>query len=130
MYSIERTTYGFRLTFGGKIPKAEMAAWVGESTAALAGVVDKFGVFVDMRELQVLDADAQAEMKKGQVAYKTAGMERSVVILANPVVTMQFKRIARETGIDAWERYLDASSTPTWEQVGVAWVERGVDPGK
>ncbi len=41
---------------------------------------------------------------------------------------MQFKRIARETGIDQWERYINASATPNWEQVGIDWLTRAADP--
>jgi len=34
-------------------------------------------------------------------------MVRSVVILANTITKLQFKRIAQETGIYQWERYID-----------------------
>ena len=128
MYRIDKTPYGFRLTFAGKMDRAEMAKWVAEAKSKLKGVTGKFGVFVDMRTLGLLDQDAQAEMKHGQVAFKAAGMQRSVVILANALLTMQFRRIGKETGIDAWERYIDASATPNFEQTGVAWLERGVEP--
>ena len=56
---------------------------------------------------------------------KQKGMERSAVILANATVTLQFKRIARETGIDAWERYVDASSVPDFETAAVDWITKG-----
>jgi hypothetical protein len=43
---------------------------------------------------------------------------------------MQFKRIAKQTGIYAFERYLDASKTPGYEKIGIAWIQNGVDPDK
>ena len=46
-------------------------------------------------------------MQEGQKLFKNAGMERSVVILSTAMVTMQFKRIAKETGIYEWERYIE-----------------------
>ena len=130
MYKIERAPYGIRLTFGGFIENAEMERWVEESTSVLAAQQGGFGVFVDMRTLKPLPQDSKATMEKGQRAYKEKGMTRSVVILESALVTIQFKRIAQESGIYQWERYLDASAHPDWEAVGVAWVRDGVDPDK
>jgi len=85
-------------------------------------------VFVDMRTLKPLPPDAQPIMVAGQQLYKEKGMQRSVVILADAVTTMQFRRLAKESGIYAWERYLDASSNADWKKVGEAWLTQGVDP--
>lgn len=127
MYKIEKTSYGVKLTFSGFIQKEEMAQWVIESQKALVSFPPKFGVFVDMRELKPLSVDSQAEMQKGQKLYKMLGMERSVVILDNPIITMQFKRIAKETGIYEWERYIDASKNANWEELGKKWLVNGID---
>jgi hypothetical protein len=130
MYKIEKKHYGYKLTFGGMINDAEMKQWAGESGKVLESQAGKFGMFVDMRTLKPLSADAQATMVNGQALYKQKGMERSVVILESAVVTMQFKRLARESGIDQWERYVDASSVPQWEKVGEDWITKAIDPGK
>lgn len=128
MYKIEKKDWGYKLTFSDYIKVDEMAKWVKESEQALAGKTGKFGVFVDMRSLKPITAETQEEMKKGQKLYKQKGMERSVVILDNPILTVQFKRIGKETGIYAWERYIDASSNPNWEKIGLDWIIKGVDP--
>ena len=130
MYKIERVPYGIRLTFGGFIENKEMERWVEESLPVLATQTGGFGVFVDMRTLKPLPPDSKATMEKGQRAYKEKGMVRSVVILDSALVTVQFKRIAQESGIYQWERYVDASTHPEWEKIGVAWVRDGVDPDK
>jgi len=129
MYKIEKTSYGIKLTFGGFIQKEEMNFWLDESEFILKSVSSKFGVFVDMRELKPLPSDSQEIMQKGQLMYKLKGMERSVVILDNPIITLQFKRIAKETGIYDWERYVDASKNPNWEELGKKWLVSGIDTG-
>jgi hypothetical protein len=129
MYKIEKTMYGVKLTFGGFIQKDEMSKWYIESEKVSGTLPTKFGVFVDMRELKPLPTDAQDEMQKGQKLYKTKGMERSVVILNNATTTIQFRRIAKETGIAQWERYLDASVNPDWEEKGKKWLVNAIDPG-
>jgi len=128
MYVIEKTDYGYHLTFGGSIFADEMSLWVEESEQVLATQRGSFSVFVDMRTLQPISADAQVHMQKGQRLYKQKGMERSVVILSDPTLTRQFTRIARQTGILPWERYIDASIEPNWEQIALDWIIDGKEP--
>ncbi len=128
MYKIEKTNYGVKLTFAGFIQEAEMAKWVEESKSLIPSLPQRFGIFVDMRNLATLPQVSKIEMEKGQIAYKQAGMQRSVVILENSIIAMQFKKIAKETGIDQWERYIDASSNPNWEDAGLNWIVSSKEP--
>jgi len=128
MYRIERMNWGYRLTFGGSCPVEELAEWVKESRKILADQEDEFFVFVDMRTIIPLSREAQVHIQEGQKFYKRRGMLRSVVILSSPVVAAQFRRIGGETGIGRWERYIDASTVPDWEEVGMDWLLKEVDP--
>lgn len=74
MYDIERTAYGYRVAFGGRMDVSELAAWRRDSKEALADSPSSFGVLVDMRELAPLTDDAQAEMIAGQLEYREEGM--------------------------------------------------------
>lgn len=129
MYKIEREPWGFKLTFAGYIDKDEMEAWVAESERAVDGVSGSFGVFVDMRDLKPLAPEVQEVMVGGQAFYKAAGMERSVVIVDSAITAMQFKRLARESGIYEWERYV-SSTEDDYEAVAMEWLTAGVDPDK
>jgi hypothetical protein len=60
--------------------------------------------------------------------YQKAGLERSVVILADAVTSMQFKRLAKQSGIDAFERYIDASTTPNFKEIGLDWLINKKEP--
>jgi hypothetical protein len=128
VYQIEKRPSGFLLTFGGVIAQDEMERWLAESQVAVAGAVPPFGVIIDMRTLQPLRPEVQSVMVEGQKRYMSAGMKRSCVIVANAITAAQFRRLARESGIHAFERYLDAESTPDWSRPAVAWVRDGVDP--
>jgi hypothetical protein len=130
MYTIEKKDFGYKLVFGDFIKADEMKKWVEESRKALAAAPKEFGVFVDMRTLRPLPSESQVFMEEGQKLYKKKGMVRSVVILDSKVITLQFKRIAKETGIYEWERYVDASGNPNWEKIGLAWIKDGKDPDK
>ena len=130
MYQIEAKDFGFKLTFGGFIQKPEMQKWADDTKAALADKSGSFGVMGDMRTLKPLAEDVQGVMVQGQGQFKTAGMTRSVVVVQDATTAMQFKRLARESGIYQWERYLSAEKAPNWEAVGRKWLVDGVDPDK
>lgn len=130
MYKIEKKLYGYKLTFGDFIKTDEMKQWVNESKTALAAAPREFGIFVDMRTLKPLPPEAQQYMQEGQKLYKAKGMTRSVVIVDGALTKMQFQRIAKETGIYEWERYIDAAAEPNWEAVGTNWISKGIDPDK
>ena len=129
MYNIKRTPWGYRLQFQGFIQKDEMNQWVQESERTLnTDNRGSFNIFVDMRNLKPLSDDAKQEMQVGQKMYKNKGMERSVVIVDSPTTKLQFKNIAKKSGIYQWERYIDASSNPNWEKAALDWINEGIDP--
>ena len=130
MYKVEKTSYGFKLLFADFIKPEEMTGWLAESKKMLMLPPKEFGVFVDMRTLKPLPPEAQSILEEGQKLFKQKGMARYVVILSNSVLTMQFKRIAKETGIYQWERYIDSNVNPKWEQAGIDWLVKSIDPDK
>jgi hypothetical protein len=130
MYKIEKKDFGFKLTFGDFMKAEEMTKWLEETKKALLGAPSGFGVFVDMRTLVPLPSDAQGILQEGQKLYKQKGMTRSAVVLNSATITSQFKRLAQESGIYAWERYIDASKKADWETVGITWLKKGTDPDK
>jgi hypothetical protein len=130
MYRIAKKDFGFQLTFGDNIEAAEMTRWREEAKAALIGARRPFGVLIDMRTLKPggIQPDAQKIMVEGQGYFRKAGMERSCVILRSATITMQFERIAHESGIFAFERYINAAQRPDWEGKALGWIENKIDP--
>lgn len=130
MWNISRQSFGFVLTFKGSIELAEMGQWVAAAQRELSSPLPAgWGVIVDMRELLPLRQDAQAMLIEGQKSFKQQGMTRSSVALKDAVTTMQFRRLARTSGIDAWERYIDTSALPQWQTAAKQWVVSGIEPG-
>ena len=128
MYKINKTDLGFQLTFGGDMTETELQTWYQESARVLAGMHLPFGVIIDMRTLAPLPTGAQAVMVKGQAMYRTCGMQRSCVILEDPITTIQFMRLAKQSGIFKYERYIDASVHKDWAQEARNWVRDAIVP--
>ena len=53
---------------------------------------------------------------------------QQIVILDDIVTALQFQRIAKETGIYEWERYIPAPSFSDWRKRGLDWILHGIDP--
>ncbi len=132
MYKIAETPFGFQLTFSDTIKKEEMQKWHDESIEILKKYKGKkFGVLIDMREFKPLPPESQEIMTKGQKIYKDTGMERSCVVLADPLITMQFQRLGKQSGIYAFERYIDVKTHPdNWHFIATQWLNKAVDPDK
>ena len=60
--------------------------------------------------------------------YRSCGMQRSCVILEDPITTIQFMRLAKLSGIFKYERYIDASADEDWRQTARNWVRDAVTP--
>jgi hypothetical protein len=128
MYKVERKTSGYLLTFEGNIDLPEMEKFYKESENVLSReFASEFCVIVDMKKLNPLPPVAQQRMIEGQKLYLDKGMKRSSVIVNNAITSMQFKRIAKESGIDQWERYFDGSD-PKAMEAAIAWGRDAKDP--
>jgi hypothetical protein len=130
MYKIEQTHIGFRLTFGGRVTKEDLEPWFEESKKALRTCKKPFGVIVDMRNVELLAPGVQAEIVKSQILYRDSGLQRSAVILSDPIVTIQFMRLAKKSGVYKYERYIDAMKDAPWEKHAEEWVRSGIDPDR
>jgi hypothetical protein len=130
MFKIAKERFGMKFAFSGTVTIDEMKQWSEQALKALPGQPKDFGVLVDNRELRPggIQPEALKLLMDTQASYKKAGMARSCVILQSAAVTMQLERTARESGIGAFERYINASIEPKWEAKAIAWLEKKIDP--
>jgi hypothetical protein len=130
MHKIEETKYGYKLVLEGFLQRDE----VGQLLEAMKTKIkprekgQTFPLLLDMRKSNAFPSDAREILKQCLLFCKDSGMERNAVILSTAIATLQARRIAKETGIDRWARYIDASSRNDWEKIAVDWLIRGVEP--
>jgi hypothetical protein len=127
MYKIEKTNYGFKLTFEGFIQESEMKDWYEESKKILENAPKGFHVMVDMRNMKTLPQDAKSILEEGQRHYSSKGGKRSVVIAADVITKAQQRNIAIKSGVIKFEQYLDGSE-PGWEEKALDWLINGIAP--
>ncbi len=123
------TDYGFRVRAPGYITPAEARAWLEDLQARVLALEGKpFGLLVDSRTQKANPPETQETIKEAMVWLRGHGMERSVVVLDSTVALIQILRLAKSSGVYAYERYLDALKDPEWESKAVGWIVDRVDP--
>ncbi|HBL27980.1 MAG TPA: hypothetical protein DD490_14175 [Acidobacteria bacterium] len=131
MHRIEETKYGYKLILEGFLQREEVNQLLTSMKTKIRPREkgETFPLLLDMRKSNAFPSDAREILKQCLLFCKESGMQRNAVILASAIATLQARRIAKETGIDRWARYIDASSRPNdWEKAAVDWLTRGVEP--
>jgi hypothetical protein len=132
MHRIEATQYGYRLVLEGFLQREEVGQLL-ETMKKTIQPVEKgksFPLLMDLRNSRAVPADARDLMKEAILFCKQVGMERNAVVLNSAIATLQARRLGKETGIDRWARYIDASSRPDWEKIAIEWLTGVKDPEK
>jgi hypothetical protein len=126
---VKRTPFGFHMTFSGHITSEEMLAWKVSAVACLGDptLPKPFRVRVDMTSLEHLDVDPREILVDGQASFRDAGMDRSVVVIAERSVGLQMRDTALASGIETGERYIHIEE-PRWRMEANDWLLRGIEP--
>ncbi len=123
------TEYGFRTTAPGYIIPAEARQWFEDLKARVLRREGRpFGLLVDSRTQKSNPPESQEIIREAMVWLRAHGMQRSVVVLDSTVALIQILRLAKASGVYAYERYLDALKDPEWETKAVDWIVRAIDP--
>ena len=130
MYTIEETNYGYRMIFEGFLRRDDVDRWVQDIRKQMGSRSEGFGVLVDLRAASAFPADAQDKLFEGIELSREKGMERTSVVVANPISKIQAVRVCKETGIYDTVKFIDASSDPDWESSALDWIQKAVVPAE
>ncbi|RKG79886.1 hypothetical protein [Corallococcus terminator] len=126
-----RTEYGFRMNGSGYITPAEAKAWFEDLRMKVAVKKGRaFGLLVDIRGQKANPPETQEIIKTAMGWLKQNGMARSTVVLDSTVARLMMVRMAKQSGVYEWERYIDASKDPDWEHKAIDWIVNGAEPSK
>jgi hypothetical protein len=128
----EATPYGLRTRIWGYFTPEEALAWGDDYRRIVSSPTRpaRFGQLVDLREQKAYPPETNAIIQEMMTYVRQNGLERSAVILNSSVTKMQITRLAKEAGMYAWERYINAAEHQDWERVALDWIEKGIDPDK
>jgi len=128
MFSFEDREYGYKLSFRGFIRADEMYSWLQEAERRISRQGGPFCLFMDIRDLRPIPLDAQRYLEEGYKLLRNRGLLRSSIIFENPVTSMQFRRLAMQTGIQNRERYIDSTQQIDYEEQGLFFIKELCEP--
>lgn len=125
----EDRPFGFAIIAPGLISEMDARIWIDDlyQLVTRSGRTT-FGLLVDIRRQRANPPGATALIQQAMRWLREAGCVRSAVVLDNSMALIQIRRLAAETGVDAYERYINAVATPDWERKAEDWIVRGIEP--
>jgi len=117
-----------KLSISGDFDEKEICQLAEEITSMACSIERPFSIFVDTREMLSLGQSTLSTLIECQQAASRAGLERSVVVLISPVIRIQLRRVAADSGISDGKRYINAAKNDDWEKVVMDWILNGVEP--
>jgi hypothetical protein len=126
-YTLSKTSYGHRTTVSGFYPVDEITAWFAE-LKVLIGAPHAFGQLIDLRLMKTYPPESAKVTEESMRWIRAQGMVRSSVVVQSAIAQLQITRLAKQSGMYAYERYFNVDSDPAWERNALNWIERGVDP--
>lgn len=124
VYRIEKKPYGIKFTFDGFVPPEEMSEYKKEFRLVLDLVPAQFGILSDLRNMKPLPPESQ-KILSANPEWTAGRITRSATILNSSLVKLQSKRLATEWKQGDTKRYIDASKHSNWEELAIAWIEKG-----
>ena len=127
MHRVDETRYGYRVVFEGFLQQDDVGELLSNMKSTIRPRDSAFALLFDMRKSRAFPSEVRELLRQALHFCKEAGMERNAVVLSSAIATLQARRLARESGVEAWSRYIDASH-PDWEKIAVDWLVRAVEP--
>lgn len=128
LHKFEITSFGYRLTLGGKVTLPEATQLKTELADLLAIIRKPYGVIADVRTVIPFSPEVKTLIRECEQMSKEAGLQRRAVIFQSPVVAGQATQLSFQSKTDDIERRIDASLTDNWEELALAWIVDGVEP--
>ena len=118
--------YGNRSELADPITSEERALWV-EQVRQFANLPGFYGQLIDVRRRKPYPQEFPPILEAMEYV-RSHGLLRSAVILSTATAALHIKQMAWRTGVYEWERYVDASHDPDWEQHATDWIVHRIDP--
>ncbi|MGE6758788.1 hypothetical protein D7X96_19295 [Corallococcus interemptor] len=126
-----RTEYGFRINAPGYITPAEAKVWFEDLRTKVSVKRGRpFGLMADIRSQKANPPETQEIIKNAMAWLRQNGMVRSAVVVDSTVARLMMVRMAKQSGVYEWERYIDASKDTDWEHKAIDWITNATEPSK
>ena len=128
MYNIEKTNYGFHITFSGKMSEAEAVEFKEEVESILPSLEHPWSSIVDLRTWVPAEPTVLELLRQVEQLSKSHGLQRRAIIAYSPVIKGQASQLSLVSETNDSERFIDASKLENWEEQAIGWAANAVEP--
>jgi hypothetical protein len=128
MYKIEKTYYGFYITFSGIMNDAEAAQFKAEVEGILPSLRKSWSSVIDLQNWIPAEPKIQKLLSQVERLSKNHGLQRRAIILRSPVINAQVTRLSFKSKTNEIERRINASKVENWKEQAIAWAVHGAEP--
>ncbi len=128
MYSIEKTSYGFKIVQLGTFKIDEVQRYKSDVMAAFAEHAGPFSLLIDSRRLTLPTPEVLKVFDQLYDAVWKMGCERGAIIVESPVAKGMVIQACAKAQYPTNDRIIDARITENWEKVALAWIIDVVEP--
>lgn len=128
MYTIERTSYGFRITQSGSYSVEEVEKYKSDVIKTLARHDRPFSLLIDSRKLVLPTPDVLEVFSKLHQVVWHMSCERTAIVVESPVAKGMVVQACLTSKVNANDRIIDSRYYQDWEERAIAWVAEAVEP--
>jgi hypothetical protein len=128
MYRIEKTDYGFYITFSGRMSEAEAVQFKEEVENMLPSLAQSWSSIIDLRTWIPAEPKVLMFLEQVERFSRDHGLKRRAIIAHSPVIKSQASQLSFVSETNDLERFIDASKVENWEELAVGWAAHGVEP--
>ena len=128
MYIIEKTYFGFHITFEGQMSEAEAAQFKAEVENIVPSLKQPFSTIIDLRTWIPAEPRVLTLLQQAEQLSKNHGLQRRAIIVHSPVIKGQAVQLSFTSETNELERCINASNVEDWEKQAIAWAVHGVEP--
>lgn len=122
------TAYGYHVIISDPLTLEEATEWTEQTRETVSQRNSEFVAFFDLRKFTIVPPECKDVIEELERYCIDRGLKRTVMIVNDELTAGQLKVSAQRTGAYAWERQIDASANPDWENVAMDWLLHGTDP--
>ena len=128
MYTIEETSFGFRITQAGKFSLEDVESYKSDVIRALAKSSRPFSLMIDSRQLVLPTSDVLEVFGQLHTLVWQMSCQRGAIIVESPIARDVAVRACAKSEPATLDRVIDARRYPDWEARALAWVMKSVEP--
>ncbi len=128
MYTIDKTSYGYKIMQDGAFDVEEVERYKWDVIDTLTRHRGTFSLMIDSRRLALPTPDVLEIFGELHKTVWQMSCERVSIIVMSPVAKGMAVQACSDSPVDSNDRVIDARKYPDWEARALTWIVDAIEP--